>query len=93
MPRAGAGRAYPLRPTGPAHGGVRGYYPGIKATHCDDRRRVTFPADLAPRSAVVIDTVIGATVNLAARLESVDLTDRGMPRPNGSFRLLVNEET
>ncbi len=78
---------------GLAHGGVRGYYPGIKATHCDDRRRVTFPANLAPRSAVVIDTVIGATVNLAARLESVDLTGRGMPLPNGSFRLLVNEET
>ena len=38
-------------------------------------------------------TVIGATVNLAARLESVDLTDRGMALPNGSFRLLVNEET
>ena len=30
----------------------------MNATHCDDRRRVTFPADLAPRSAVVIDTVI-----------------------------------
>lgn len=38
-------------------------------------------------------TVIGATVNLAARLESVDLADRGMALPNGSFRLLVNEET
>ena len=30
----------------------------MKAIHCDDRRRVTFPADLEPRSAVVIDTVI-----------------------------------
>ena len=38
-------------------------------------------------------TVIGATVNLAARLESVDLADRGLTLPNGSFRLLVNEET
>lgn len=38
-------------------------------------------------------TVIGATVNLAARLESVDLADRGLTLPNGNFRLLVNEET
>ena len=30
----------------------------MNATQCDDRRRVTFPPDLAPRSAVVIDTVI-----------------------------------
>jgi hypothetical protein len=28
------------------------------ATNSDDRRRVTFPADLAPRSPVVIDTLI-----------------------------------
>ena len=30
----------------------------MNATNCDERRRVTFPPDLEPRSAVVIDTVI-----------------------------------
>jgi len=30
----------------------------MNATNCDERRRVTFPSDLEPRSAVVIDTVI-----------------------------------
>jgi hypothetical protein len=30
----------------------------MTATNSDDRRRVTFPPDLKPRSAVVIDTVV-----------------------------------
>jgi len=30
----------------------------MTATTSDDRRRVTFPADLPPRSPVIIDTVI-----------------------------------
>jgi hypothetical protein len=35
-----------------------GYYPGMVATNSDERRRVTFPADLKPRSPVVIDTLV-----------------------------------
>lgn len=30
----------------------------MTATTSDDRRRITFPADLKPRAAVVIDTVV-----------------------------------
>lgn len=30
----------------------------MTATTSDERRRVTFPADLPPRSAVIIDTVV-----------------------------------
>src|SRR5687767_13550435 len=33
-------------------GGQCRHYPGMHATNCDERRRVTFPADLEPRSAV-----------------------------------------
>lgn len=38
-------------------------------------------------------TVIGDSVNVAARLESVDLSERGIVLTEGSFRLLVTEET
>lgn len=37
---------------------VPGYYPAMTATTSDERRRVTMPPDLDPRSPVVIDTVI-----------------------------------
>jgi len=30
----------------------------MNATKCDERRRVTFPDDLEPKSPVVIDTVV-----------------------------------
>jgi hypothetical protein len=35
-----------------------GITPSMIASNSDDRRRVTFPADLKPRSPVVIDTLI-----------------------------------
>lgn len=35
-----------------------GITPSMIATNSDERRRVTFPADLRPRSPVVIDTLV-----------------------------------